>query len=137
MPNYKGIRRYERGIGAYLSKQFYEGFPENAGSQRKIVHLCYDQIWGNKKKIPVLQAKDIRINRTGKRIWNDPKLVDMLNDEQKLLLQHEAEFKRTGDIDNYGERAAIMLDSQYHKDVEFRCAYLNLINSQKYKNMQF
>jgi len=132
------VRKYEKTIGAYLAKQFFEGFPDNVESKRQIVHLCYDQVWGNKKKVLVPNAKDSRIRKVAQDLWNRSKdLVSILNEEQKLLLQNEVEFKRTGNIDKYGERVGIMLDSQWHENPEFRDAFLNLVNSKKYKNMQF
>ena len=79
------VRKYEKTIGAYLAKQFFEGFPDNVESKRQIVHLCYDQVWGNKKKVLVPNAKDSRIRKVAQDLWNRSKdLVSILNEEQKL-----------------------------------------------------
>ena len=137
MPNYKGIKEHEQAINAYLIKQFYEGFPDNLESQRKIVMLFYDRVWGNQKKISVRAAKDIRVRRVAQDLWDrSSNLASILTEEQKTLLQHEAEFKRRRD-DYHGERVGIKLDSQWYKDPEFRDAFLKIFNSQKYRNMQF
>lgn len=150
--------KYDKAIRAYLIKQFYEGFPQSTNTQRNIVELFYKRVWGNKKKISTFNAKDIRIFNVAKRLWDDSEdLTSILNEDQKLLLQHEAEFKRkeyevlllkgNGDEhllyeaeskrDEHGERVGIMLDSQYALNLQFVRAFEALMNSQNYKSMQF
>lgn len=137
MSHYNRIRKYEQAIKAYLIRQFYEGFPNELESQKKVVNLFYKMVWGNKKKISISLAKDIRMKRVAEDLWKRSKnLASILNGDQKLLLQNEAEYKRRND-EQYGERVGIMLDSQWNKNPEFRSAFLNMINSQNYKNLDF
>ncbi|MBU0929715.1 MAG: hypothetical protein KJ623_01445 [Nanoarchaeota archaeon] len=132
-------RDKEKAIKSYFIRQIYEGFPDGSKSQRQLVKFFYDFLWGNGLKIKVEDAKDVRIHAVSHKLWDESKrkdLIDMLTEDQKNLLQHEVEYKRTGCAD-HGERVGIMLDSQYSSDPEFSEIFEEMVKSQKYKNLSF